>query len=240
MALGDPARARVASRPVEGASTTRSTREGLRSTASAFPGVRRERAPGGRRRAECSTFGRRGSRRPRESVLLRSSGFRLAGCLPIPVDEGNRMAARSGGGSTIGALTTALEGVGLDEPDARRVAADWAAHFPLVGRSGPARVARSLQALGLGSDRALEAAGIMLSLELQVKGAAYQQTLRCIERQGVPGDLARAVAIEAVRLRRSNPARKGSRVRAPVPMTMLPIGVGAAVLVLARILLFVS
>ena len=63
-----------------------------------------------------------------------------------------------------------LEERGLAELSARRVAADWAAHYPLVSRSGPRRVARSLEGLGLEAEPALEAASIMLALELQVKG----------------------------------------------------------------------
>ena len=150
------------------------------------------------------------------------------------------MSAGRGGSPTLDGLARVLEERGLAELAARRVAADWAAHYPLVSRSGSLRVARSLEGLGLASDRALEAAGVMLALELHVKGAAYQETLACVERNGIPGHVARAAAMEAVQLRRSATARKPSGSRAPMPMTMLPIGVGAAALVLARILFFVS
>jgi hypothetical protein len=150
------------------------------------------------------------------------------------------MAAGTGSGATIGKLATALEELGLEEFCARGVAADWAAHFPLVSRSGSRRVARSLEGLGLDSGRALEAAGVMLALELQVKGAAYQDTLLRVEQAGVPGPVARAAAMEAVLLWRSALTRNPYRSRASVPMSVVPIGVGAAALVLARLLLFVS
>lgn len=140
------------------------------------------------------------------------------------------------GGVTIGALATLLQQLGLEDLPARRVAADWAAHYPLVSQSGAMRVARSLEGLGLAAETSLEAAAVMLALELQVKGAAYQQTLLCVEREGVPGPVARAAALEAVRLRRSAPVEDLSGSRASLPMKMVPLGVGAAALVVARIL----
>ena len=150
------------------------------------------------------------------------------------------MAPDKGSGSTIGKLATALEELGLEEMCARKVAADWAAHFPLVSRSGSRPVARSLEGLGLEPACAVEAAGVMLALELQVKGAAYQETLVRVEREGVPGPVARTAAMEAVALWRSAPTRNLYRSRLALPMTVVPIGVGAAALVVARLILFVS
>jgi hypothetical protein len=112
------------------------------------------------------------------------------------------MSAGSAHGSTLDALATALEALGLGELPAGRLAADWAVHYPLVSQAGASRVARSLEELGLATESAWQAAGLMLALELQVRGAAYQQALEGVERAGVPLPLARAAAIEAVQLRR--------------------------------------
>ena len=141
-------------------------------------------------------------------------------------------------GATIGALAKALEELGLEELEARRVAADWAAHYPLVSRAGAPRVARSMEGLGLGRDASFEAAGLMLALELQVRGAPYQAALRRVEREGVPGSIARAATLEAVQLRRAAAAPEAAASpRVANPLGMIPIGVGAAALVLARLFL---
>ena len=150
------------------------------------------------------------------------------------------MSAGRGGSPTLDGLARVLEERGLAELAARRVAADWAAHYPLVSRSGALRVARSLERLGLAPESALEAAGIMLGIELQLKGAAFQRVLEDVERAGIPASCARSAALEAVALRRASTPPGTAESRSPAPLAFLPIGVGAAALVLARLLLLAS
>lgn len=119
--------------------------------------------------------------------------------------------ARSADGSMVEALAGALEALGLGEAWACRVAADWAAHYPLIGRVGVERMAHALEARGLAGETALEAAGLMLALELQVRGACYQQALEGLERARVPAHVARAATLDAVGLRRRVASRPAPR-----------------------------